>query len=224
MGDFTLQTPTPASDTHFIEEEVFQVVVKDALGRVRSLQGGGVSAFLALNRVDGKFVDFQRKTWRQCCCVSNSKFKFMTYREPLFTSNSATVPDRPRTLGSTKDPSVLIANLNVDTILVDVSSSLAHSAAIASEAWLSRESPRAAIFQHYIIFNNTLDDLYFGQAGTDEVIMMQVRGCRGYSWKCIHGNHKQVSVKHLILYAMYSAWFYGLATSTVEPCVSMFVG
>ena len=224
MGDFTLQTPPPASDNQSIEEEVFQVVVKDALGRVRSLQGGGVSAFLALNRVDGKFVDFQRKTWRQCCCVSNSKFKFMTYREPLFTSNSATVPDRPRTLGSTKDPSVLIANLNVDTILVDVSSSLAHSAAIASEAWLSRESPRAAIFQHYIIFNNTLDDLYFGQAGTDEVIMMQVRGCRGYSWKCIHGNHKQVSVKHLILYAMYSAWFYGLATSTVEPCVSMFVG
>ena len=190
VGEFSLQTSS--SSNHSVEEEVFQVVVKDTLGRVKSLQGGGFSTFLGLSRVDGKFVDFQQKTWKHCLCASNSNFKFTMYHEPLFTSQFTSVPERPRTLGSSNDPSVINASLNVDTILVDVSTSLAHSVAIASKAWLSREIPQAAIFQHYIIFNNTLEDLYFGQAGTDEVIMMQVRGCHGYSWKCIHGNHKKV--------------------------------
>lgn len=202
VGEFSLQAPS--SDSHSVEE-VFQVVVKDVLGRVKPLQGEGLSAYLALSRVNGKYVDFQRGTWKHCLCASKSTFKFMMYHEPLFASQISTVSEGPRTQGSTKDPSVAIANLNVDTILVDVSTSLAHSVAIASEAWLSRECPQAAIFQHYIIFNNTLEDLYFGQAGTDEVIMMQVRGCRGYSWKCIHGNHKQVSVSQLY-YSLYCTW------------------
>ena len=192
MGEFSLET-TP-SGSHAVEEEVFQVVVQGTLARAKSLQGGGTSAFLALTRIDGKFVDFQQETWKQFLCACHSNFKLMKFQEPLCTSQFSSASEGPRTLGSSKGPSVLHANLNIDTILLDVSASLAHSVAIASKAWLEREIPQAAIFQHYIIFNNTLEDIYFGQTGTDQVIMMQVRGCCGYSWKRIHSNHNQVSM------------------------------
>ncbi|XP_035828543.1 vacuolar protein sorting-associated protein 13B [Aplysia californica] len=78
------------------------------------------------------------------------------------------------------------AYVKADKVKVRVGKSVVHTLNMASMAW-TMFSPSAPgpglIFSHYVICNSTTSALRFGQAGTDENILLKSREMFAYSWR-----------------------------------------
>ncbi|XP_055871203.1 intermembrane lipid transfer protein VPS13B-like isoform X3 [Biomphalaria glabrata] len=73
-----------------------------------------------------------------------------------------------------------------DKFRVEIGKSTVHTLNMAVLSWSSfnpQGSGSHLIFSHYIVCNNTASALRFGQAGTDENILLYSREMYGYSWR-----------------------------------------
>ncbi len=137
----------------------------------------------------------------------------MCYASPLQGTSS--------TEGSCSGLSV---SLNCFPSVLRVSQSLVHTTSMAVSSWREREkdevkereeggkvtSSAAAdlLTGHYVLCNDTLDDIHFGQVATGEDLLLPSNTCISYSWR----NHKanlQVLLKfqqidHLIIFTCVS--------------------
>ncbi|XP_059174786.1 intermembrane lipid transfer protein VPS13B-like [Physella acuta] len=76
--------------------------------------------------------------------------------------------------------------LQSDKVKLKVGKSAVHTLNMAVAAWTHfspTNSGPLIIFSHYIICNNTTSAIRFGQAGTDENILLNSREMYGYSWR-----------------------------------------
>lgn len=84
----------------------------------------------------------------------------------------------------------LFANLKCGPAVFRVSQGLVHTTSMTAHLWKEREDdgvPAAILLHsHYILCNDTLDDIHFGQVATGEDILLPSNSCIGYSWR----NHK----------------------------------
>lgn len=91
----------------------------------------------------------------------------------------------------------LFANLQCGPAVFRLSQGLVHTTTMAAHLWKEREDdkmPAAILLQsHYILCNDTLDDIHFGQVAMGEDILLPSNSCIGYSWR----NHK---AKQLVYY------------------------
>lgn len=83
----------------------------------------------------------------------------------------------------------LSASLYCGPAVFRLSQALVHTTAMAAHLWkekTDRASPALLLHSHFILCNDTLDDIHFGQVATGEDILLPSNSCMGYSWK----NHK----------------------------------
>lgn len=69
-----------------------------------------------------------------------------------------------------------------------LSQGLVHTVSMAAHVWKENSKASAALLltAHYILCNDTLDDIHFGQVATGEDILLPSSSCIGYAWR----NHK----------------------------------
>ena len=177
-----------------------QVVLEGCVWRMKTLQNSGVTLALSADRIDGRCVDFYNVYWRHSFCISKPKLELTKVQTP--TLGSHTTPSHHHSQSSVKQQLEMVqASVTAEAILCDISPSVCHSSVLLLHSWkavLSGEFPQPAIFSHYIIFNNTLEDIHIGQVETEENVKLPVQSCLGYGWRDCYSNKERVSVSRHI--------------------------
>jgi hypothetical protein len=182
-----------SSEHPFVEEEVVQVVLEGCVWRMKTLQNSGVTLALSADRIDGRCVDFHNVYWRHSVCISKPKLELTKVQTPSLCSH--TTPSHHHSQSSVKQQLEMVqASVTAEAILCDISPSVCHSSVLLLHSWkavLSGEFPQPAIFSHYIIFNNTLEDIHIGQVETEENVKLPVQSCLGYGWRDCYSNKER---------------------------------
>ena len=91
----------------------------------------------------------------------------------------------------------LSVSLSCGPSVLRLSQSLVHTTSMAVNLWREREEGKKwegstslaaadLLMGHYVLCNDTLDDIHFGQVATGEDLLLPSNSCIGYSWR----NHK----------------------------------
>ena len=102
-------------------------------------------------------------------------------------------------MGEDSSCSSLSASLSCGPSVIRLSQSLVHTTSMAVNLWREKEEGEREgrgqtassadadlLMGHYILCNDTLDDIHFGQVATGEDLLLPSNSCIGYSWR----NHK----------------------------------
>ena len=189
LDGFTL---APLPDHPSVEEEVVRFTFDEVSGKIKMLENDGCVLCLGAGRVDGTFVDFQTLCWRHCLCVTDPKLRLSMINTTLFKRHF-THHQSPSSSKQRLEMTQVL--LTIGTALCDFSPSLSHSCVLLLHSWrrvLQGETPQPTIFNHYIIFNNTLEDLHCGQVEVKEGVQLPAHSCHGYSWRIHHSKKQKV--------------------------------
>ena len=103
----------------------------------------------------------------------------------------------------------LVASFLCDPAVFRLSPGLVHTTTMAAHLWKEREDdrlPAAILLQsHYILCNDTLDDIHFGQVATGEDILLPSNSCTSYSWRS-HKATQLVCTQHVLGSAVSQRW------------------
>ena len=94
-------------------------------------------------------------------------------------------------------------SLNCASSVLRLSQSLVHTTSMALSSWrrdnekeevkeierggkITSSAAANLLTGHYVLCNDTLDDIHFGQVATGEDLLLPSNSCIGYSWR----NHK----------------------------------
>ena len=148
-----------------IEQELFEFFASDFSLRSRRWMDGTISGTI-LGSFDVEFVDFRDLCWRKALeCAKLSIGAFQQYN-----------------LDSTKPESLkLEASVKADILSLHISQGLIHTLSLTHHMWST--SQPVTLLTHYIICNDTVEDLHFGQSSTEEDIFLPSHSCHGYSWR-----------------------------------------
>lgn len=148
-----------------IEQELFELCVSDFSLRSRRWTDGTISGTIR-SSFDVDFVDFRDLSWRRASeCAKLSIGTFQQYKTDATKLESLK----------------LEASIKADVLSLHVSQGLVHTLSLAHHMWTTNEP--VTLLTHYIMCNDTVEDLHFGQSGTEEDIFLPSRSCHGYSWR-----------------------------------------
>ena len=148
-----------------IEQELFEFCASDFSLRSRRWTDGTISGTIR-SSFDVDFVDFRDLSWRralECAKISIGIFQQCNM--------DATKPESLK----------LEASIKADVLSLHVSQGLVHTLSLAHHMWTTSEP--VTLLTHYIICNDTVEDLHFGQSATEEDIFLPSRSCHGYTWR-----------------------------------------
>ena len=148
-----------------IEQELFEFSASDFSLRSRRWTDGTVSGTLR-GSFDVGFVDFRDLCWRRT--LECAKLSIGIFQQYNFDSA------RPQSLK-------LEVSVKVDSISLQVSQGLVHTLSLTHHMWSTSQA--VTLLTHYIICNDTVEDLHFGQSSTEEDIFLPSHSCHGYSWR-----------------------------------------
>lgn len=160
-----------------IEQELFKFCASDFCLRSRRWTDGTISGTIR-GSFDIEFVDFRDLCWRKALeCTGLSIDVLQQYNLKS---------------GCPK----LEASVKTDILSMHTSQSLIHTLSLTHHMWSTGQP--VTLLTHYIICNDTVEDLHLGQSGTEEDIFLPSHSCHGYSWRT---NHiiSQVCVKYRLL-------------------------
>ena len=143
-----------------IEQELFELCATNFSLRSRRWSDGTTSGTIR-GSFGMQFVDFRDLAWRsavECMQVSIGVFQ----------------QHNPTNLK-------LEAAIKADLLSLHVSQGLSHTLLLAHHMWST--SQPVTLLTHYIICNDTVEDLHFGQSGTEEDIFLPSHSCHGYCWR-----------------------------------------
>ena len=148
-----------------VEQELFEFCALDFSLRSRRWIDGTISGTIR-SSFDINFVDFRDLCWRRALdCAKLSIGVFQQYN-----------------LGPTKPESFkLEASVTADVLSLNVSQGFVHTLSLTHHMWST--SQPVTLLTHYIICNDTVEDLHFGQSATEEDIFLPSHSCHGYSWR-----------------------------------------
>lgn len=163
-----------------IEQELFEFCASDFSLRSRRWTDGTISGTIR-GSFDVEFVDFRDLCWRralECAKLSIGIFQQCS-------------------LDSTKPEGLkLEASVKADVLSLHVSQGLVHTLSLTHHMWSTNQP--VTLLTHYIICNDTVEDLHFGQSSTEEDIFLPSRSCHGYSWR----TNQIISQVHTVLMAI----------------------
>lgn len=132
--------------------------------------------------------------------LTNSCLLEPTFIEASLVTQDAEGPDKPNCIDSI---------VTVKPMFIHVNQSIIHTLNVAYESWLQVSAtvldvacgPNLALLKkspviymtNYLICNDTLETIRFGQVGTDENILLGSRGIHLYSWR----SHKYPPLLHV---------------------------
>lgn len=145
-----------------IEQELFEFCATDFSLHSRRWTDGTIAGTIR-GSFNIEFVDFRDLCWRRALeCVEFSIGMFQQYNHD-----------------STKLK--LEASVKADILSLHISQGLVHTLSLADHVWSTGQP--VTLLTHYIICNDTVEDLHFGQSATEEDIFLPSRSCHGYSWR-----------------------------------------
>lgn len=91
------------------------------------------------------------------------------------------------------------SNLTINPMMLSVGKGTIHTLSSAAQTWSqvlsTNEDKGQAVYSHYVICNDTNHSIRFGQAGTDENLVLKSRDMHCYSWR----THKSKQQLHVCL-------------------------
>ena len=145
-----------------VEQELFEVFVTDFSLHSRRWTDGTIGGTIR-GSFNIEFVDFRDLCWRraiECAEISIGVFQ-------------------QRSCDSVKSERLkLEASIKADILSLHVSQGLLHTLSLADHMWSTAQP--VTLLTHYIICNDTVEDLHFGQSATEEDIFLPSRSCHGY--------------------------------------------
>ncbi|KAL3889914.1 hypothetical protein ACJMK2_002232 [Sinanodonta woodiana] len=125
-------------------------------------------------------------------------------------------------------PPVIESDISCDSVFLRLGQGVIHTLTCVEQAWSQlpllkdhdefQEGQDAVIFVHYVLCNNTLHALRFGQVGTDENEVLLPREMQFYSWR----SHRTKQQLHLCLDGKSWKWcepFNINQVGTIAKCV-----
>lgn len=148
-----------------VEQELFEFYASEFSLRSRRWTDGTICGVIQ-SSFGVEFVDFRDLCWRgvlECAGVNISVFHQHNF-------DSA----KPKRLK-------LESSVKTDVLSLQVSQGLVHTLSLAHHMWSTNQP--VTLLTHYIICNDTVEDLHFGQSATEEDIFLPSGSCHGYSWR-----------------------------------------